>query len=157
MSDLLFQVRPGVRVIVSTWALFIMATQPRPSVPKGNFPTLDSGSSSALGHCCYSPSQEAGEQEGRCNAPRWSSRPWVSCLFLLFGAGQMPSCPGTSLGAPFLLPHLPYSPEMIISYMSFLFMARLPWQNGRATGLPTSPALSLAPVCAWLSISHGCM
>lgn len=28
-------------MIVSTWALFIMATQPRPSVPKGNFPTLD--------------------------------------------------------------------------------------------------------------------
>lgn len=43
----------------------------------------------------YSPRQEAGGLEGRCNAPRWSSRPWVSCLFLLFGAGQMPSCLGT--------------------------------------------------------------
>lgn len=52
----------------------------------------------------------------------------------------------------FLLPHLPYSSEMIISYMSFLFMARLPWRNGRATGLPPPPPRPFPYPCVCLAL-----
>lgn len=118
MSGLLFQVRPEAHVIGSTWVLFMMATATTFGA-KRKLSGSDSGGPSALARYCYSP--QPGGLEGGAVLQAALPDLGSSCLLQLLGARQMASCPvALTALCPGFLPRPPYSPEIIISCLSFL-------------------------------------